>query len=75
LPKNDIRRIRTIGDALGNNVELMCDITQRWSVEQAIGLGPSLEEFNLTWLEDPTPQDDLAGRRGPCPNCVWRSRS
>jgi L-alanine-DL-glutamate epimerase-like enolase superfamily enzyme len=33
---------------LGNNVELMCDITQRWSVEQAIGLGPSLEEFNLT---------------------------
>jgi L-alanine-DL-glutamate epimerase-like enolase superfamily enzyme len=61
-PANEIKRIRTIREALGNDIDLMCDINQRWSVEQAIGMGPSLEEFNLTWLEDPTPQDDFAGQ-------------
>jgi L-alanine-DL-glutamate epimerase-like enolase superfamily enzyme len=25
-------------------------------------MGPPLEEFKLTWLEESTPQDDLAGQ-------------
>jgi len=61
-PNIEIERIRKVREVLGNDVELMCDINQRWSVQQAIEMGPLLEEFNLTWLEDPTPHDDFNGQ-------------
>jgi L-alanine-DL-glutamate epimerase-like enolase superfamily enzyme len=39
----------------------MCDINQRWSVNQAIDIGRRIEEFHLFWLEDVTVHDDYAG--------------
>ncbi len=61
-PEVEIDRIRKIREALGRDIELMCDINQRWSVQQAIDMGRSLAEFDLAWLEDPTPADDFAGQ-------------
>jgi L-alanine-DL-glutamate epimerase-like enolase superfamily enzyme len=60
-PDLEIERARKIRECLGPNVMLMCDINQRWSVEEAISLGRRLEEFDLAWLEDPTAHDDLHG--------------
>ena len=39
----------------------MCDINQRWSVNQAIDIGKRIEEFGLFWLEDVTVHDDYPG--------------
>jgi L-alanine-DL-glutamate epimerase-like enolase superfamily enzyme len=61
-PEVEIDRIRGIREALGSDVELMCDINQRWSVQRAIDMGKSLEEFNLAWIEDPAPADDFPGQ-------------
>jgi L-alanine-DL-glutamate epimerase-like enolase superfamily enzyme len=58
-PDVEIDRIRKVREILGDDIELMCDINQRWSVQQAIEMGVLLAEFNLSWLEDPTPHDDL----------------
>jgi L-alanine-DL-glutamate epimerase-like enolase superfamily enzyme len=56
-----IERIRVQREAIGDEVDLMCDINQLWSVNQAIEIGRRLEEYHLYWLEDVTAHDDYQG--------------
>jgi L-alanine-DL-glutamate epimerase-like enolase superfamily enzyme len=56
-----IERVRVVREALGPDVELMCDINQLWSVNQAIEVGRRIEPYHLYWLEDPVAHDDYAG--------------
>ncbi|HTY68300.1 MAG TPA: mandelate racemase/muconate lactonizing enzyme family protein [Alphaproteobacteria bacterium] len=60
-PEQEVERIRVVREAIGPDVALMCDINQRWTVDQAIGIGRRFEEFHLAWLEDVTTADDYAG--------------
>ena len=56
-----VERIRVMREAVGPDVDLMCDINQLWNVNQAIDIGRRIEEYHLFWLEDPTAHDDFAG--------------
>jgi L-alanine-DL-glutamate epimerase-like enolase superfamily enzyme len=60
-PAEEIRRVRTVREAIGPDVKLMCDINQRWRPEQAIDIGSRIEDVGLFWLEDVTVADDYAG--------------
>lgn len=60
-PKREVERARLIREAVGPDVDLMCDINQRWSVHQAIDIGRRIEDVHLYWLEDVTAHDDYAG--------------
>src|SRR5712692_2930641 len=60
-PEREVERARLIRDAVGPDVDLMCDINQRWSVHQAIDIGRRIEDVHLFWLEDVTAHDDYAG--------------
>ena len=60
-PAIEIDRIRKVRDSVGPDIDLMCDINQRWSVHQAIDIGKRLEDVRLFWLEDVTTHDDYAG--------------
>jgi L-alanine-DL-glutamate epimerase-like enolase superfamily enzyme len=60
-PEKEVERIRLLRDAIGPNIDLMCDINQRWDVRQAISIGSRVEEYKLFWLEDVTTHDDYAG--------------
>jgi L-alanine-DL-glutamate epimerase-like enolase superfamily enzyme len=60
-PSKEVERIRLIREAVGPDIDLMCDINQRWNVNQAIQIGRQIEEYNLFWLEDATAHDDYAG--------------
>ena len=60
-PEREVEHIRRIREAVGPNVDLMCDINQRWDVRQAISIGRRVEEFHLFWLEDVTTHDDYDG--------------
>jgi len=60
-PEIEVDRIRRIREAIGPDVQLMCDINQRWNVFQAIDIGKRIEPYNLHWLEDVTTADDYAG--------------
>jgi L-alanine-DL-glutamate epimerase-like enolase superfamily enzyme len=57
----EIERVRVIREAVGEDIELMCDINQRWDVRQAISLGRRIEQYHLSWLEDIIAHDDYAG--------------
>jgi L-alanine-DL-glutamate epimerase-like enolase superfamily enzyme len=56
-----VERVRVMREAIGADVDLMCDINQLWSVNQAIEVGRRIEPYHLFWLEDPTAHDDYAG--------------
>ena len=56
-----IERARVMREAIGPDIDLMCDINQLWSVHHAIEVGRRIEPYQLYWLEDPTTHDDYAG--------------
>ena len=59
--RREVARIRTLRDAVGPDIDLMCDINQLWDVNQAIDIGSRVEEYHLFWLEDVVARDDYQG--------------
>jgi len=57
----DVERVRAVRAAIGPSVALMADANQQLTVDRAIRLGRRLEEFDLTWFEEPLPAYDLEG--------------
>jgi len=60
-PELEVERIRRVRESIGPDINLMCDINQRWSVYQAIDIGRRIEDVHLYWLEDVTAHDDYPG--------------
>jgi L-alanine-DL-glutamate epimerase-like enolase superfamily enzyme len=62
-PKREVEQAVLIREACGPDMDLMCDINQRWRPEQAIDIGRRVEDagVGLYWLEDVTTHDDYAG--------------
>jgi len=56
-----VERVRVMREAIGPNIDLMCDINQLWSVHHAIEVGKQVEQYGLYWLEDVVTHDDYAG--------------
>jgi L-alanine-DL-glutamate epimerase-like enolase superfamily enzyme len=56
-----VERVRVLREAIGPDVDLMCDINQLWSVHHATDFGRRVEPYRLYWLEDPVAHDDYAG--------------
>jgi L-alanine-DL-glutamate epimerase-like enolase superfamily enzyme len=59
--EREVERARRIREAVGPDIDLMCDINQRWSVHQAIDIGKRVEDVHFYWLEDVTAHDDYRG--------------
>jgi L-alanine-DL-glutamate epimerase-like enolase superfamily enzyme len=62
-PAREVEQARLIREAVGPDMDLMCDINQRWRVDEAIDIGRRVEDagVGLYWLEDVTAHDDYAG--------------
>jgi L-talarate/galactarate dehydratase len=56
-----VERVRVLREAIGPDIDLMCDINQLWSVHHAIDVARRVEPYHLYWLEDPVAHDDYAG--------------
>jgi len=62
-PKRDLAVVRTIRDAIGPAIDLVIDVGThaKWSVSHAIRMTRAFEVYDLLWIEEPLPQDDIAG--------------
>jgi L-alanine-DL-glutamate epimerase-like enolase superfamily enzyme len=60
-PEIEVDRIRVIREAIGPDIQLMCDINQGWDTYQAIDIGGRVEPYHLHWLEDVTKAEDYQG--------------
>ncbi len=59
--ETDVERVRAVRAAVGDDVALLVDANQKFTPKQAIRLGRRLEEFDLTWIEEPVAAGDLVG--------------
>ncbi|MEZ5816390.1 MAG: mandelate racemase/muconate lactonizing enzyme family protein [Hyphomicrobiaceae bacterium] len=60
-PEIEVNRIKVLREAIGPDIQLMCDINQRWTAYQAVDIGRRVEPYHLHWLEDVTRADDFQG--------------
>ncbi len=59
--EEDVERVGAVRAAIGPDIALMADANQGFTVEHAICLGRRLEQFALTWFEEPVAAYDLDG--------------
>jgi L-alanine-DL-glutamate epimerase-like enolase superfamily enzyme len=57
----DLERIERVRRELGDRVPLMVDANQQWSRETAARMGRDLEQYRLTWIEEPLDAYDAEG--------------
>jgi galactonate dehydratase len=48
-----------IRDAVGDKIDIMCELHSLWNVPTAKKICHALEEFDLAWIEDPVRMDHL----------------
>ena len=61
--EDDVRRLTTVREVVGNNITLMVDANQVWEPSEAVEWMKSLADFDLWFLEEPTSPDDILGHR------------
>ncbi len=57
----DIQRVKAVRNLIGKDMKFGVDANMVFSVEKAIRMAKSLEEFDLFWFEEPTNPDDYVG--------------
>ena len=57
----DIERVHQVRDLIGPDITFMVDANYAMNVEQAIAAARALEEFDITWFEEPIIPDDYQG--------------
>lgn len=57
----DRERVAAMRKHLGDDFPLMADANMRWTVDQSIAAARAFRDYGLTWLEEPTIPDDVAG--------------
>jgi galactonate dehydratase len=59
--QQDLRTMRAIRQAIGDDIDLMCDALWMYSVHDALRLGSELDKLNVVWFEAPTAVEDVQG--------------
>lgn len=57
----DLDRVEAVRASLGVDVPLMVDANQQWNRTTAIRMGLALEDYGLTWIEEPLDAFDTEG--------------
>lgn len=57
----DLDTLRSLRSMLGDDVELMVDASETYTLPTARALAAALTEFDVRWIEEPLPQSERAG--------------
>jgi L-alanine-DL-glutamate epimerase-like enolase superfamily enzyme len=60
-PMIDLRRVEAVRRKLGDNLPFMVDANQQWDRPTAQRIGRILEQYDLTWIEEPLDAYDAEG--------------
>ena len=58
---DDLKAVRAVREAVGDEVSVMCDYNQSLTVNDAIGRCRMLDDEGLVWIEEPVRHDDYGG--------------
>ncbi|CAA9561201.1 MAG: Gluconate dehydratase [uncultured Thermomicrobiales bacterium] len=59
--REDVRRLRAVRRALGDEVEIYIDANNGYYAKQAIAMSRRFAEYDVGWFEEPVLADDIAG--------------
>lgn len=57
-PIEDANRVGAVRDEIGEDVDLMVDANYQFSINRALDLSNRVEQYNLTWFEEPVYGND-----------------
>jgi L-alanine-DL-glutamate epimerase-like enolase superfamily enzyme len=57
----DVERISAVRQAVGNDWDIMVDANQSLTVDESIRRAKNFEPFDLAWIEEPLPAEDVEG--------------
>ena len=60
-PMIDLKRIELLRNHIGGNASLAIDANQQWDRTTALRFGRLVEQYNLTWIEEPLDAYDFEG--------------
>ncbi|MEP1610780.1 MAG: mandelate racemase/muconate lactonizing enzyme family protein [Roseobacter sp.] len=74
----DDARLKAVRDAVGNTYDIMTDANQGFTLSDSIRRARVLEQYDISWFEEPMPADDIAAhvelaRRTSVPIAVGES--
>jgi len=61
--EDDLKSIAAVRNVIGPDVALMVDYNQSLDVKGALERAKRISEYDIYWLEEPVPAEDLAGHR------------
>lgn len=59
--RRDGENVKAVRDAVGYDVEIMCDANSAYNVATAIRAGRKFERYECLWFEEPVPPDNVPG--------------
>ena len=59
----DVERVRVVRDAVGPDVKVMIDANCAYRYYEAIQLAARIEQYDITWFEEPVKPDDYKGHQ------------
>jgi L-fuconate dehydratase len=62
-PERDIRRSYMVRETAGENIKIMLDANQQWTLPAALLVCDRLRSMNPYWIEEPTHPDDLVAHK------------
>lgn len=60
-PREATERVKHVRGAIGPDVKLMVDVNGTWDVDTAVQQLKAWERYDIYWLEEPVPPEDIAG--------------
>jgi L-alanine-DL-glutamate epimerase-like enolase superfamily enzyme len=61
LMSEDVTKVAAMRKHLGDGFPLMVDANMKWNADESIRRARAFQPYDLTWLEEPTIPDDVAG--------------
>jgi L-alanine-DL-glutamate epimerase-like enolase superfamily enzyme len=58
-PNEDLERVKLVRETIGPDVDLALDVNSGWSLGTAIRMSKKLEQYDIYWLEEPLPPDEI----------------
>lgn len=62
-PERDIRRAHMVREVAGDDIKIMLDANQQWTLPQALGICKKLQTMQPYWIEEPTHPDDVLAHK------------
>jgi len=61
--ERDIRRSHIVREEAGDNIKVMLDANQQWTLPQALKICRELQSMDPYWIEEPTHPDDVLAHK------------